>query len=115
MTNETYDVFGEMTPETVTEQLGYAVRSLATLRRLLDAKIREAAMTAPSEVNPDEMVRTAGQIAKSVNQVMDLEGKVTDAGWIGRGGDALDLDAARTEIGRRLDCLRDKGGAGSLS
>ncbi len=49
-------------------------------------------------------------------QVLEERGKVDKlrkqvAGEVGAGG-ALDFDAARTEIGRRLACLRDAGGGG---
>jgi hypothetical protein len=48
--------------------------------------------------------------------VLDERGKVDKlrkqiAGQVGAGG-ALDFDGARTEIGRRLACLRDAGGSG---
>jgi hypothetical protein len=49
-------------------------------------------------------------------QVLEERGKVDKlrkqiAGEVGAGG-ALDFDEARTEIGRRLACLRDAGGGG---
>lgn len=48
--------------------------------------------------------------------VLDERGKVDKLrkqvlGQVGAGG-ALDFDAARVEIGRRLACLRDAGGGG---
>ncbi|MDM7931185.1 hypothetical protein [Tabrizicola sp.] len=48
--------------------------------------------------------------------VLDERGKVDKlrkqiAGQIGAGGQ-LDFDGARSEIGRRLACLRDAGGSG---
>jgi hypothetical protein len=48
--------------------------------------------------------------------VLDERGKVDKlrkqiAGQVGAGG-ALDFEGARTEIGRRLACLRDAGGGG---
>lgn len=52
----------------------------------------------------------------TASQVLEERGKIDKlrkqiAGQVGPGG-ALDFDAARAEIGRRLACLRDAGGGG---
>jgi hypothetical protein len=52
----------------------------------------------------------------TASQVLEERGKVDKlrkhgAGQVGPGG-AIDFDAARAEIGRRLACLRDAGGGG---
>jgi len=52
----------------------------------------------------------------AAQQALEERGKVDKlrkqiAGQVGAGG-ALDFDGARTEIGRRLACLRDAGGGG---
>jgi hypothetical protein len=51
----------------------------------------------------------------TASQVLEERGKIDKlrkhvAGQVGPGG-ALDFDAARAEIGRRLACLRDRGGS----
>ena len=51
----------------------------------------------------------------TAQSVLDYRAKVDNlrkqiAGQVGAGG-ALDFDAARAEIGRRLACLRDAGGS----
>ena len=50
----------------------------------------------------------------TASQVLEERGKIDKlrkhvAGQVGPGGE-IDFDAARAEIGRRLACLRDRGG-----
>jgi hypothetical protein len=51
----------------------------------------------------------------TASQVLEERGRIDKlrklgAGQVGPGG-AIDFDAARAEIGRRLACLRDRGGS----
>ena len=79
--------------------------------------LREALKTAKSvEVDPAQLkkaVQTARDVREAVHMMMTERSRVDKlrkdiAGGVG--GGSLDLDAARTEIGRRLACLRRAGG-----
>jgi hypothetical protein len=56
-----------------------------------------------------ELRATAVAVLQERGKVDQLRKQI--AGHVGAGG-ALDLDAARAEIGRRLACLRGAGGSG---
>jgi hypothetical protein len=99
------------TPEAVlgaTEKLyGLAIMEL---ERTIDA-------LSAGEFNEVKAAQTAiRDLRATALQVLQERGKVDQlrkqiAGHVGAGG-ALDLDEARTEIGRRLACLRNTGGGG---
>lgn len=58
------------------------------------------------------------QLSRSLNNAIEQEAKLEalcNARARGGGDGALDLDAARAEIGRRLACLRAAGDGGSVS
>jgi hypothetical protein len=78
-------------------------RAIAALR---DGQITEvkAAQTAIRDLRA-----TALQVLEERGKVDKLRKQI--AGEVGAGG-VLDFGAARTEIGRRLACLRDAGGRG---
>lgn len=65
-----------------------------------------------------ELRGALGEMGKALQTAFDERAKVekrikSETG--GAGGYALDFDAARVEIGRRLACLRDARGAEGLS
>jgi hypothetical protein len=93
-----------------------AERNLARVLAGLDEVIAEIeARQAGAEVRAKA---TAIDLRKALQTVFDerqriekLDSKIGDGG----GGAGLDLDAARAEIGRRLDRLRQHGCAGRVS
>ena len=83
-----------------------------------DLKLHEAALEQrpPGRVDPGELkkaVSAARDVREAIQLLMWERNKVDKlrkdiAGGVG--GGALDLDAARDEVGRRLACLRRAGG-----
>jgi hypothetical protein len=78
------------------------------LRRTIDA-IRGGAF---GEVKSAQAAISA--LRATASQVLEERGRIDKlrkhgAGQVGPGG-AIDFDAARAEIGRRLACLRERGG-----
>jgi hypothetical protein len=78
---------------------------------------RTIAALSAGEFNEVKAAQTAiRDLRVTALQVLQERGKVDQlrkqiAGHVGAGG-ALDLESARTEIGRRLACLRHAGGSG---
>jgi exonuclease VII small subunit len=85
-----------------------ARRSFERLREELD-QIVDWLWLVRSDGVPDDLdgaaavEKAAKEYDRALRLVVELEGKVDDATARERGGAGLDLDAARAEIGRRLD------------
>ncbi|GIT91811.1 hypothetical protein JANAI62_22680 [Jannaschia pagri] len=109
MIEETSVVAGDTDLGDVEGRARSALRSMETLRDVLDRKALELAETPIDGIKPDDVLKLSRDLAKAVSQAVDLEGKVADAGRIERGGDGLDLASARAEVRRRLDLLLERG------
>jgi hypothetical protein len=97
------------------EMLDGALEAFATARQVLRETLKR--LKAEEPVESSEVPKHIRELNNALILAMGLEGKARDAtgqrtGEIGAG--QLDLDAARTEIGLRLACLRAAGGGGAL-
>jgi hypothetical protein len=97
------------------EMLDGALEAFATARQVLRGTLKR--LKAEEPVESSEVPKHIRELNNALILAMGLEGKARDAtgqrtGEIGAG--QLDLDAARTEIGLRLACLRAAGGGGAV-
>ncbi|GKY88723.1 hypothetical protein [Sinisalibacter aestuarii] len=99
------------------EMLGLAARNLTRVLAALDEVIGE--IETRQDGAQGKAKALAADLRKAIQTVFDerqridkLDGKLGDTSG---GGAGLDLDAARAEIGRRLDRLRERGGADGVS
>ncbi|WP_371153674.1 hypothetical protein [Jannaschia sp. 2305UL9-9] len=88
-----------------------ALRSMETLRDVLDRKVAELEQAPVDGLKPDDLLRLQRELAKAVTLAVEQEGKVADARRDASEGDGLDLAGARAEVRRRLDLLLERGGA----
>ncbi|WGH78350.1 hypothetical protein [Jannaschia ovalis] len=87
-----------------------ALRSVAVVHEILDLKAQQFAEAAPgADLDLEDILKLQRELSKAVVLAMEQEGKLTDARRIERGGDELDLEAARLEIGCRLARIRERG------
>lgn len=86
-----------------------ALRSMETLRDVLDRKVQELERTPVEALKAEDLLKLQRELAKAVTTAVEQEGKVADARRIERGGDGLDLAGARAEVRRRLDLLLERG------
>jgi hypothetical protein len=91
------------------------LEAFATARQVLRGTLKR--LKAEEPVESSEVPKHIRELNNALILAMGLEGKARDAtgqrtGEIGAG--QLDLDAARTEIGLRLACLRAAGGGGAV-
>jgi len=98
------------------EMLETALETFETTREVLRGTLNR--LKAEETVPGAEIPKQIKEMNSALMLALHLEGKARDAngqrtGQIGAG--ALDLDAARAEIGLRLACLRAAGGGGGLS
>jgi hypothetical protein len=98
------------------EMLGLAERQLARVLTVLDEVIGE--LEARQDGAQVRARTAATDVRKAIQTVFDerqridkLDGKIGDS----NSGPGFDLEAARAEIGRRLDRLRQRSGAGGVS
>ncbi|MGB3406883.1 MAG: hypothetical protein WBA67_05255 [Jannaschia sp.] len=115
MEAETMNAVGVSVPGSVEDRLNAVLRSMETLRHVVESKARELAGTVFEGQKPADIIALERDLAKTVMLMTELEGKVSDARCIERGGDGLDLEAARAEIGSRLDSILAARGEGTLS
>ena len=87
-----------------------AVESMETLREAMQSKLTEIKTLSPDQIKGSDIVAMQREIAKAITLTVTEEGKVADVLAVERGGDGIDFEAARAEIGRRLDCIRERGG-----
>lgn len=82
---------------------------------LIRARIEELATEPDSPELRRDIQRFRDTLQLFLKERQAVEERKRKQAGIGSGGYALDLTDARTEIGRRLACLRDRGGSGSVS
>lgn len=86
------------------EARGRAVMgSLAALGPLLERRLKDLAALSAEEGLGSELEKVIRETSRTLNLVIEYEGKIADARGVERGGDGLDLAEARREIRRRLD------------
>lgn len=98
------------------EMLETALETFETTREVLRGTLNR--LKAEETVPGAEIPKHIKEMNNALILAMHLEGKARDANGqrsqhVGAG--QLDLDAARTEIGVRLACLRAAGDGGALS
>ncbi|PWJ19142.1 hypothetical protein [Jannaschia seohaensis] len=111
MTDERVRPAGTLVPEGLDARAEVARRSMETLRELVDRKVADIRSAEAWGETGSDLDRLMRDLTRAVLSAVELEGKIQDARRIERGGDGLDLDAARSEIGRRLDLRAAAGGA----
>ena len=89
-----------------------ALTAMESARILLD-KALEAAL-AGDGFDPAVLAARIKDLGRAVGVALEAEGKADNARLALSRGGGLDLDAARAEIGRRLDRLRAAWGAGGV-
>lgn len=94
----------------VSARVDAAWRSMENARAALEAMVAGLG----SDVAHGTVATQIAALNKSLAIALQEEGKADDARRIERGGDGIDLNAARIEIGRRLDRIRESGGAGGV-
>lgn len=89
-----------------------AVTLLSAVRRTLAELLRK--MVEGEDIALRDLAAKQAELESALKRVFDAESRFHE--WMqrnsGAGDGAIDLDAARVEIGRRLDRLRDAGGTG---
>ncbi|UWQ16996.1 hypothetical protein [Jannaschia sp. M317] len=100
---------GVVTPDGIEARAQAALRSMETLRDVLDRKAEMLREMPVEGVKPEDLTKLQRDLAKAVTLAVEMEGKVADARRIERGGDGLDLEDARAEIWSRLDSLAAAG------
>ena len=97
------------------KMLGRAETAFSTAQLVLQSAIEK--LKAEQEVSGTDLSKDLRAMNHALMMAMGFEGKTRDAAaeQASVGADALDLDAARAEIGCRLDCLRAARGGGGVS
>ncbi len=105
------------TDETVSESLKLSIQAgmaaLDAARTIVEKRVRELTQLSAEQTDAKGLETTLTQLAKALQTLNSEKGKLEDAERIQRGGDGLDLDAARSEIESRLDRIcaaRDTAG-----
>jgi hypothetical protein len=97
--------------ENVSERVDDAWRGVEAARHVLARLVEK--LTPEDIRGQEETAKAAASLNKALGVALVEEGKIEDARRIERGGDGLDLEAARAEVWRRLDCIakaeREKG------
>ncbi|MEM8849849.1 MAG: hypothetical protein AAGE03_07415 [Pseudomonadota bacterium] len=91
-------------------QIEAVLRSMELARTALDEAVQKLNAGGKAE----DVGSTALAVSRAQTVVANELRRIEDAQRIERGGDGLDLDAARLEIGRRLDCILAAGDAGAV-
>ena len=117
--NETPEPTG-LPDELVTKTVDEILEDLTIMAHDLTTEVRREwrRVRADQSVPPTLRVKLKAELQNLLTTSRDAEGKLDEhrTKRAGRAGEfALDLGAARLEIGRRLNSIRTKGGAGSLS
>ncbi|WP_245190882.1 hypothetical protein [Jannaschia formosa] len=115
MQDEVGTIAGAAGPGGMKARAEAALRSMEALRELVDRKVATVKASPDWDGKDPDLERLMRELTRAVISAVDLEGKVQDAGRIERGGDGLDLDAARSEIGRRLDLRAAAEGAAGVA
>ena len=92
-----------------------AFLSMLALRKTLQGSLDALKDKPLAELKIAGLATLHKDLGKAVQMILLEEGKVEDALRTQRGGDGIDLDAARAEIGRRLDGIRAHLDAGEIS
>ncbi|MBM2292877.1 hypothetical protein JQX09_17245 [Sulfitobacter pseudonitzschiae] len=100
----------------IQQALGTVYRELGELREQLAALKEEARDRGDADAK--DVRATVASLRSSLETCMKLETQVAECrrkqSHIAQGGYALDLDAARAEVGCRLARLRECGGTGEV-
>lgn len=115
---ETPDQTGSPDPS-VTQTVDEILEDLTIMAHDLTADVRREwrRVRADQSIPPDLRTKLRGDLQNLLNTSRDAEGKLDEhrTKRAGRAGEfALDLGAARLEIGRRLDSIRAASGAGGV-
>lgn len=94
--------------------LGRAMNAFETAQEVLDRAVEK--LKSEERVSGTDLTKDIREMNNALLMALSLEEKARVAGGKGRvGAGSLDLEAARVEIGCRLDCLRAAGGGGGVS
>jgi hypothetical protein len=107
MTDRTDGHAGDLASPGMVERADAALRSFTKLRREVDETAEWLSLVRGEGEPADlpkaaEIEKVAKELRRALLLVVELEGKVADAERIARGGDGIDLEAARVEVWRRL-------------
>ncbi len=83
--------------------------------KLIEARIEDLKIQPDSPELKRDIQRYRDTLQLFLKERQAVEDRKRKQSGIGGGGYALDLDAARAEVGRRLACLGDTRGTGSVS
>ncbi|WP_186201826.1 hypothetical protein [Jannaschia seosinensis] len=83
---------------------------MSAFLEVLKEKAEELKTSPPAGVKATELTSAVRELAKAIMFAQEQKGKVDDVLRQESGGDGIDFDAARLEIGRRLDRIRDAEG-----
>jgi hypothetical protein len=81
------------------------IRALTADMRVLLQQMIAAARVDPRTVKPADLLKTLGELHSAHLKVLEKE-EAFHAGLAKRGAAAIDYDAMRAEIGRKLDRIR---------
>jgi len=104
----------ELDTTRVERMLIRALNAFDTAQEMLDRAVDK--LKSEEKVSGTDLTKDIKEMNNALTMALSLEEKARVAGGKTRvGGGALDLEAARAEIGCRLACLRAAGGGGGVS
>ena len=92
-----------------------AVMGIETLIAAINKRTEELKTSPPEDWTSNDTLSVLRELNKAVLVAVEQKGRVDDVLRQERGGDGLDFNAARAEIGRRLASIRKAAGEGELS
>ena len=96
------------------ESVASAVTSMDVFVAALNETRARLTTSPPEGVKVSDVQAAIRDLSRAITFASEQKGKVDDVLRQERGGDGIDFDAARAEIGRRLDSIRKAAGEGDV-
>lgn len=92
----------------IIDRMAAALTGMEALRATVERRVRELNSMSREELKAADLGQLQRDLGRAVSVALIEEGKVADALRKERGGDGIDLKAARLAIGRKLDSLAER-------